>query len=441
MKFIRDIIGEKRHQPRQDTGFEALDALTKPVPEAAPEALRLEPEHRIMQAATLQEAVEFGPEGFGPEDFGPENFGPEDWGRGAEDDYDPAEGDRDEGFATPLDDLTEAIKRDAEKEPDTARAVLDDISRAAWEDAPRDVSEVTGDAQVQTAREAPARTAPEAPAQSQDVEHLTEADLSAWLEKVDPRPVSGTQDRVAPEAAEDAPADHVAGGEFAEPLRAVKDMMGQVPAPEPTPVATTQADAAPEPASEAAQVEVAAEAQAEAQAGPVDVPTPALGRGSSRPGRVKTRLLGFNPEQAAGLDPLARPKEDMHSTCASFPVGWLVVIKGPGRGAAVALQGGVAQIGRGAGQTVRLDFGDNSISRETHAAVAYDDESQSFYIGHGGKANLVRRNGRPVLSTEDLSSGDLIVIGETTLRFVALCGPDFSWAGDAQGGQAHASRG
>ena len=40
---------------------------------------------------------------------------------------------------------------------------------------------------------------------------------------------------------------------------------------------------------------------------------------------------------------------------------------------------------------------------------------------------MVRLNGRPVLSTEELTHGDIIRIGETTLRFVALCGTDFTW--------------
>ena len=51
----------------------------------------------------------------------------------------------------------------------------------------------------------------------------------------------------------------------------------------------------------------------------------------------------------------------------------------------------------------------------------------AFFLGHGGKANLVRLNGRPVLSTEEIRSENTIRIGETTLRFVALCGRDFSW--------------
>ena len=140
-----------------------------------------------------------------------------------------------------------------------------------------------------------------------------------------------------------------------------------------------------------------------------------------------------------GLIRWRRSAKGPHAPDTRFPVGWLVVVKGPGRGEAFTLQTGVAQIGRGAGQQVRLDFGDNSISRENHAAIAYDPEQKAFFIGHGGKANLVRRNGRPVLSTEEMQAGDLIVIGETTLRFAPLCGPEFSWDEGQDSSHAQAS--
>ncbi|MBQ4825870.1 FHA domain-containing protein [Leisingera sp. HS039] len=159
----------------------------------------------------------------------------------------------------------------------------------------------------------------------------------------------------------------------------------------------------------------------------IDVPAPSMGRGASRAGRVKTRLLGFSPAQTEDSDPFARSQKDTAPGYTRFPVGWLAIVQGPGRGAAFTLFSGVTVIGRGADQTVRLDFGDNSISRDNHAAIAYDPEQKAFYIGHGGKANLVRRNNRPVLSTETLSAGDVIRIGETTLRFVPLCGADFGW--------------
>lgn len=158
----------------------------------------------------------------------------------------------------------------------------------------------------------------------------------------------------------------------------------------------------------------------------VEMPSPAVGRAARRSGRaVKTRLLGFaggiaepDPLDSAAAAPAGR---------SAFPTGWIVVIAGPGRGHAFTLFNGVSQIGRGEDQAVRLDFGDTSISRSNHAAVAYDQRRRKFYLGHGGKANIVRLNGKPVLSTEELPDGSIITIGETTLRFVALCGAEFDW--------------
>ncbi|MEX0285952.1 MAG: FHA domain-containing protein [Paracoccaceae bacterium] len=172
---------------------------------------------------------------------------------------------------------------------------------------------------------------------------------------------------------------------------------------------------------------------------PIEVPAPAAGRASRRAGRVKTRLLGFGSAQETVSDPMAATPNPSASDAGRFPVGWLVVADGPGHGAAFTLFEGVSQIGRGEDQAVRLDFGDTSISRSNHAAVAYDAEQKAFYLGHGGKANLVRLNGRPVLSTEVISSGDQIRIGETSLRFVALCGAEFDWTMGADEGEQRVS--
>ncbi len=144
-------------------------------------------------------------------------------------------------------------------------------------------------------------------------------------------------------------------------------------------------------------------------------------------GRVKTRLLGFGNDFGGDPDLFASGENAAPAPQIKFPVGWIVVVSGPGRGTAFTLFDGVSQIGRGEDQAVRLDFGDTSISRSNHAAIAYDPEQQSFYLGHGGKTNLVRLNGNPVLSTEPLVDGAEIRLGETTLRFVGLCGPAFDW--------------
>jgi len=114
--------------------------------------------------------------------------------------------------------------------------------------------------------------------------------------------------------------------------------------------------------------------------------------------------------------------------------GWLVVVKGPGRGGFRPIFVGMNSVGRDGSQRISLSFGDDMISREEHAFIAYDEESRRFYLQHGGKANLVRLGGRPVLAPTELEPYDLIRIGKTTLRFIPLCGPDFAWSdelGDA----------
>ncbi len=155
-------------------------------------------------------------------------------------------------------------------------------------------------------------------------------------------------------------------------------------------------------------------------------PTPSIDA-SSAPGggRAKTRILGFHAQE---LDVDAFGTAEKANKGPQLPAGFLVVIDGPGRGAYFAVSTSVSAIGRGSDQDIALDFGDESISREGHASVVYDEEQNLFFLGHGNKANVVRRNGTPVLTTEELIHGDLIRIGKTSLRFHAFCGEEFTWA-------------
>ena len=177
---------------------------------------------------------------------------------------------------------------------------------------------------------------------------------------------------------------------------------------------------------------------------PVAAPEPAAETSPRRrSARTKTRVLGFEPQAAAvvslfdegRMEEAAQP--GVKANVVSFPTGWLVVKEGPGRGAAFALAQGISQIGRGSDQTVALDFGDMSISRQHHAAIAYDGRTHQFHVGHGGKSNLVRLNGKPLLSTELVEDGDEIQIGETTLLLKVLCTPAFNWSQTEAGGDGH----
>ncbi|MEO0915416.1 MAG: FHA domain-containing protein [Pseudomonadota bacterium] len=141
----------------------------------------------------------------------------------------------------------------------------------------------------------------------------------------------------------------------------------------------------------------------------------------------KTRLMGFDTSDGRIVDLFGEDNAKTESSRIQFPVGLAMITKGPGLGECFAIKSGMSQIGRGEDQAIKLDFGDMAISRENHAAIVYDPKEHTFLLGHGGKSNIVRLNGKPVVSTSDLKNGDSIEIGETKLRFVALCSSDFNW--------------
>ena len=122
-------------------------------------------------------------------------------------------------------------------------------------------------------------------------------------------------------------------------------------------------------------------------------------------GQAKTRYI-----RAEGLeaDPVA---------------GWVVVIKGQGRGDFRPIYAGMNSVGRDASQRISLSFGDESISREEHAFITYDEEQRCFYLQHGGKPNIIRLGSTPA-HADGAQALRLIRIGRTTLRFIPCCGPN-----------------
>jgi|SRR6185312_10871761 hypothetical protein len=137
----------------------------------------------------------------------------------------------------------------------------------------------------------------------------------------------------------------------------------------------------------------------------------------------KTRLLRRGPV----ADQVEQAHDDQDDDEPRMVVGWLVVTGGPGRGKYTAVFDGMNSVGRGEDQSTRIDFGDETISREGHAFITYDYVSRKFYIQHGGKSNLVRVNQAPVLQPTELKQADEISLGSTVLRFVPFCGEGFDW--------------
>ena len=113
-----------------------------------------------------------------------------------------------------------------------------------------------------------------------------------------------------------------------------------------------------------------------------------------------------------------------------FPVGWMVVVEGPGVGNWFLLENGVSHIGSAEGQTIRLDFGDQSVEPAGHAAIGYDETNHGFVVAAPSGPG-VRLNGIEIGAHARLRDGDVISLGGTSLRMVALCSPNFHWPSDA----------
>jgi hypothetical protein len=136
-----------------------------------------------------------------------------------------------------------------------------------------------------------------------------------------------------------------------------------------------------------------------------------------QPAPAQGETIFVTPEP--GALPGAKPFEPV--------VGWLVVTRGPGRGEFRAVHYGQNSIGRDPKQRISFDFGDQKISRDTHAFLVYDEVVRKFFLRDNGKSNLVRHNGNLVMAPTEIQDRDTISIGDTTLLFVALCNANFDW--------------
>ncbi|MEM8978699.1 MAG: FHA domain-containing protein [Pseudomonadota bacterium] len=239
------------------------------------------------------------------------------------------------------------------------------------------------------------------------------------------------------------PDEALSGGQAAQQL---KDRLSKKPTD--SELSSTPAPAPSAPSRKAPRAEAAPTPEAPKELAAANIwdlegdqsPAAAMpARSSSKARRNRTRLIGFESSNTPVVDLFEKSTtseiedEPAAAPAVLFPVGWLVVTDGPGRGNSFPIRAGMSPIGRGADQAVRLNFGDNTISRNNHAAVVFDEAEKAFLLGHGGKSNVVRLNGKPVISNEKLKDRDTISMGETTLMLKVLCDDSFEWKNDETG--------
>lgn len=143
------------------------------------------------------------------------------------------------------------------------------------------------------------------------------------------------------------------------------------------------------------------------------------------------RAAAKQPEAAGPRTALVRGKAQV--TRGAFEqdpvVGWLVVVGGPGIGQFRPIFEGNNSMGRGAGNRIPIDFGDDAISSDEQAYIRYDSTERSFlFVPNLAKTNVVSLNDRRPTGAVELAQMDVITMGRTQLVFVPFCGPDFDWA-------------
>jgi hypothetical protein len=131
-----------------------------------------------------------------------------------------------------------------------------------------------------------------------------------------------------------------------------------------------------------------------------------------------TRIMsgGEQESDAMSTDPLENPV-----------AGFLAVIEGPGRGVVFTVAYGRNSIGSDTCQGIALNHGDTGISRENHCTVTFDLAGRKFYVQPGDGRQITYLDDEPLLAPALLKPGSHIRLSDTVLRFVALCGDDFSW--------------
>ena len=107
-------------------------------------------------------------------------------------------------------------------------------------------------------------------------------------------------------------------------------------------------------------------------------------------------------------------------------VGWLVATDGSEKGRDYRIHSDNNTIGR----SDRMDIcirGDETISRENQAIITYDGMGKQFFLSPGDGRSIVRVNDKAIFSTTELAAYDKIILGNTELLFIPLCGDKFVW--------------
>ena len=142
----------------------------------------------------------------------------------------------------------------------------------------------------------------------------------------------------------------------------------------------------------------------------------------------------FDAGKTVAPDSYRRQKEEENKTVGVFKatqdlepvVGWLVCFEGTEKGKDYRLWARINTIGRSEKMDVCIK-GDNTISKENHARLAYDPKHNKFNLIPAASTNNIYLNDDPVYIPMALKAYDVIELGSSKMVFIPLCSEQFDW--------------
>ena len=145
-------------------------------------------------------------------------------------------------------------------------------------------------------------------------------------------------------------------------------------------------------------------------------------------GTNKTSKVPDPDPKTIGYFQINNASEDDGEEYIEPVVGWLVCTKGKHMGKDFRLKAGRNFIGRSAEKNNVVLSGENSVSRESHAVIAYEPHQSIFIAQPGAASELFYLNNAVVLSAVQIKRNDRLQIGETELMLIPCCDENFKWS-------------
>ena len=142
-----------------------------------------------------------------------------------------------------------------------------------------------------------------------------------------------------------------------------------------------------------------------------------------------TGSIGEAKKMAAGNDDDGVTRIIFDELADNLVLGWLVAVNTEIKGKVFTITETRTTIGRSdLEHPVDIDLHqDRAVSRGIQAVLAYDPLNKKFFINAAGGKTPVYANRQMVMVPVELSAGDIIMLGETSLVFAPLCCDKFSW--------------